>query len=117
MNLNVTKHGTSVVLAPVGRIDHASADAFGASLQPHLDQCRGEAGAIVIDMRGVDYVSSVGLRILMVASRQIKGQKGRIVIAGLAPLVREVFDISRFNLVFELFDDVDAALNAVGGHG
>lgn len=117
MDLNVTKRGNHVVLAPRGRIDHASADAFGANLQPYLDQCRDDAGSIVLDMHGVDYVSSVGLRILMVASRQVKAQNGRIVIAGLAPLVREVFDISRFNLVFDLFDDVDAALAAVGGNG
>lgn len=117
MNLNVTKRDSCVVLAPVGRIDHASADAFGTSLQPHLDECRDDTGAIVIDMRDVDYVSSVGLRILMVASRQVKSQKGRIVISGLAPLVREVFDISRFNLVFDLFDELDAAVAALGRHG
>lgn len=117
MDLNVTQRGTHVVLAPVGRIDHASAEAFGSGLQPFLDQCQGDTQAIIIDMSGVDYVSSVGLRILMVASRQVKNQKGRIVIAGLTPLVREVFDISRFNLVFDLFDDVEAAATAIGGHG
>jgi anti-sigma B factor antagonist/stage II sporulation protein AA (anti-sigma F factor antagonist) len=117
MNLNVTRHGNSVVLAPVGRIDHASAEAFGAALQPHLEACRDGAGSIVLDMSGVDYVSSVGLRVLMMASRQVKGRKGHIVVAALAPLVREVFEISRFNLVFDLFDDVGAALGAVGERG
>lgn len=117
MDLHPTQHGSTVVLAPAGRIDHASADAFGAALQPFLDHCRDDQGAIVIDMQRVDYVSSVGLRVLMMASRQVKARKGRIVIAALSPLVREVFEISRFNLVLDLFDDVGAALAATGARG
>jgi len=117
MDLHPNQRDTAIVLAPAGRIDHTSAEAFGAALQPHLDRCRAEQDAIVLDMARVDYISSVGLRVLMMASRQVKNQQGRIVIAGLAPLVREVFEISRFNLVFDAYEDVDAALSALGVRG
>ena len=59
---------------------------------------------------GVEYVSSVGLRVLMLAAKQVKAQNGRIAIAALTPLVSEVFQISRFDLVFSVFDTLDLAL-------
>lgn len=114
MDLQPRQQGTLTVLSPIGRIDHASADAFQAALQPHLEPCRDGKGALVLDMHALEYISSVGLRVLMMAARQAKAQNGRIVIAGLTPLVREVFEISRFNLVFDLYDDVAAALAASG---
>jgi len=58
---------------------------------------------VVLDFSGVEYISSVGLRVLMLAAKQVKVQKGTIVIAGMQPVVKEIFDISRFNYVFASF--------------
>jgi anti-anti-sigma factor len=102
------------VIAPAGRIDHSSADAFEAALVPHLAQCREHEPALVIDMSQVDYISSVGLRVLMVAAKQVRGQNGRLVVAALTPVVSEVFQISRFNLVFDVFGSVEAAARTHG---
>jgi len=117
MDLQPKQQGSVTVLTPAGRIDHASSDAFQTALQPHVDSCRSSACGIVLDMHDLEYISSVGLRVLMMAARQAKAQQGRIVIAGLTPLVKEVFEISRFNLVFDLFDDLPAALATFGSGG
>jgi len=116
MDLTPTPQGSATVLSPAGRIDHASADAFQAALQPYVDACQAGQMSILLDMHRLDYISSVGLRVLMIAARQVKAQHGRIVISGLTPLVKEVFEISRFNLVFELFEDRQAAIAAIGGN-
>ena len=65
------------------------------------------------DFAGVEYVSSVGLRVLMLAAKQVTAQNGRIVIAALTPVVSEVFQISRFDLIFSVFDTLDSALVAL----
>ena len=65
------------------------------------------------DFAGVEYVSSVGLRVLMLAAKQVTAQNGRIVIAALTPVVSEVFQISRFDLTFSVFDTLDSALVAL----
>jgi len=44
----------------------------------------------------------------------VHGGPGCIVVAALTPLVKEVFEISRFNLVFDLFDSVEAAARTHG---
>ena len=110
MELDTRRVGGSIVVRPQGRIDHATADAFSAALAAQVAQCASGGPGIVLDMSGVDYISSVGLRALMVAAKQVKAQDGRIAVAALTPMVREVFQISRFHLVFNLFDEVDAAV-------
>jgi len=93
-----------------GRIDHATADAFKAALAPHLAAVTAGRDRAVIDLAGVEYISSVGLRVLMLASKQVKAQGGALAVADLQPVVREIFEISRFNLVLEVFPTLREAL-------
>lgn len=103
------------VAAPVGRIDHAGAEDLQRFLAPLLDACVDGRGRIVLDFSGVDYVSSLGLRVLMLAAKQVKAQRGEIVIAGMQPVVREIFEISRFNFVFGSFASLEEAIARVAG--
>lgn len=101
------------VAAVKGRIDQATANPFETALKPFLETCKAASPALVLDFSGVDYISSVGLRVLMLAARQVKSQGGKIVIAALTPVVAEVFQISRFNLVYQIYGTVDLAVAAV----
>ncbi|WP_373986883.1 STAS domain-containing protein [Duganella sp. BuS-21] len=112
MELQPTQEGRTVILSPAGRIDHTHADAFKLALDPHLVDCRKDGTVLVIDLSDVVYISSIGLRALMVAIKQVKPQGGRMVLAALQPLVLEVFTISRFDMLFEIFPDRAAALAA-----
>ena len=98
------------VAAPVGRLDHAGAEEFQRFLAPLLEACVDGRGRIVLDFSGVDYVSSLGLRVLMLAAKQVKAQRGEIVIAGMQPVVREIFEISRFNFLFGSFPTLREAI-------
>jgi len=109
MQLNVTQHGNSTVAAPIGRIDHASADAFLDSIKTLLINHGPGSPPLLLDFSGVDYIASVGLRALMVSARQAKSNGGKIGIAALQPVVQEVFTISRFNLVIPCFDTLETA--------
>ena len=103
----------AVVLSLDGRLDHENCDAFTQALQPHLDAAGAGNAAIVVDLERLDYVSSAALRCFMVAAKQAKAQGGRVVLASLQPVVAEIFQISRFNLLFEIFPGVGEALAAV----
>ena len=86
------------------------ADGFKRALEPHLEQCKAGADVVVIDLSAVDYISSVGLRVLMLAAKQSKSQGGAIAVAALKPVVKEIFEISKFNLVIPCFPGVHDAL-------
>ena len=102
MELTPKRYADTVVLAPAGRIDHSTSEGFKAALAPHLARCAAGQDRIILDLGGVEYISSVGLRVLMLASKQAKAQGGAIGVAALQPNVREIFDISRFTMVLNV---------------
>lgn len=110
MHLTDRRIGNALVLAAAGRIDHASAESFKTALQPRLDQCKAGGDVVVLDFSAVEYISSVGLRVLMLAAKQAKCQGGAIAVAALQPVVREIFEISKFTLVIPCFAGVRDAL-------
>ncbi len=117
MELNATRHNNSVVLAPQGRIDHLNAEAFGKAVTPYVDTCNSSGPRLLFDLSGVEYISSAGLRVLMLASKRAIPAGGRIGVAAPSALVREVLEISRFDLVFPVFDSVAAGLAAFAEAG
>ena len=97
------------IVSVSGRIDHSAAEEFTQALEPVIKDCLPGKPPIMLDFSHVEYISSAGLRVLMMASRRAKAQKGVFVIAQLQPLVQEVFAISRFNLIMPCYVSVEAA--------
>jgi len=113
MDLADRAYANVLVLAPKGRLDHDNCEAFQLGLRPHIDALAKDSGGIVFDLSGLEYVSSAGLRCFMLAARQARARQGRIVIASMRPVVAEIFQISRFNLVFDVYPSVRDALAAI----
>jgi len=84
--------------------------AFQSALEPYLLDCKPGGHRLVLDFSRLDYISSAGLRILMITAKQVKSQQGIIAVAAMQPVVREIFDISKFTFVLNCFDSVDEAL-------
>ena len=110
MEFSSLRFADVIVVAPVGRIDHATAEALQLKLEPLLVAAAGMGGALVLDLAKVEYVSSVGLRVVMMAAKHLKARKARIAAVALQPIVREIFEIARFNHVVELFPSLADAL-------
>ena len=68
------------------------------------------AETIVADFENVEYISSAGLRVLLVAAKKLKAIGGEMRLCNLNPLVQEVFDISGFGVMFQVYGSRDAAL-------
>ena len=99
-----------VVAVPVGRIDHHSAAQFEAALVPLVTAAGNSKGALVLDFAGIEYISSVGLRVLMIASKQLRANGAKIAVTNLRPVVAEIFAISRFDRVLGVFPSVRGAI-------
>ena len=101
-----------LVATAAGRIDFAGAQVLEGALAPALAP-DGPVRGIVIDLAGVDYISSVGLRVLMVAAKAMRARKAVIAVASLQPVVAEIFEISRFHHVVDVRGSVRDAIAAV----
>ncbi len=115
MQFSSRQFANVAVAAPVGRIDHAGAAAFEQSLSPLLAQAGAGKGGVVLDFGGVEYISSVGLRVLMIAAKQMKGHGARLILAAPQPVVAEILSISRFDRVLEMAPTVRKALEWISG--
>ena len=113
MECKIQTFANVVLIEVEGRIDHGTAPAFGSALLPHVEGCSGEEKKLLIDLRKVNYMSSAGLRVLMIAAKGCRKQDGKVVLAGLQPTVQEVFKIGRFDMVFEVFPSVRDAFAAI----
>ncbi len=113
MELTESRDGNVVALGASGRLDHKSAEAFLKALEPYLAACSDSGTAVVLDLAGIDYISSVGLRSLLMASKRASAQKGKIVVAAMQPSVGEVFRISQFDRILPVYDTVAAATAAL----
>lgn len=110
MDIKNKTYGDVLVLSPEGRIDHANSEDFRNGLAPFIERCKSDGERIVLDLVGVDYISSAGLRCFMLAEKQAKSHGGTIVVAAMQPVVKEIFEISRFTLVFDTFATVQEAI-------
>jgi len=113
MDLNATRQANVLVTRPAGHIDQASADDFLAALRAALASARDDGTALLLDFAAVDYISSVGLRALMLTAREAKSADVALAVAALKPLVQEIFQISRFDMVVTVHPTVAAAIAAL----
>jgi len=115
MRVTSRRYASCIVVRPEGRLDHDTCDPFGAQLTLWVDTAARDRGTLVLDLSGLEYVSSAGLRCFMLGSRHAKASDTAIVVAALQPMVAEIFAISHFDRLFRVFPDVRAALAESSG--
>lgn len=101
------------VFLPAGRLTHVNSEAFGGELTAHIDECLKDGHAVVFDLSRLEFISSAGLRCFLQAVKQAKAGSVRCLFASLQPDVAEIFQISRFDRIFEIFPSVREALASV----
>jgi len=107
--LELSEHdeqGWSVVTVK-GRLDSATVKRFSEQSAPWID---GGQANVVLDLSGLEYVSSAGLSSILTAAKSLQARSGRFAVAGLRGLVKEVFAISGFETVLATFPDVETAI-------
>jgi anti-anti-sigma factor len=111
MHIQQDRSGGVLVVAPVGRVDSTTSDALEQALRAALD-----AGdrRVVVDFGGVEYISSVGLRVLLVAAKRLRGTQGVLVLCALGDAVRQVFDLAGFLPLFVIEPTRDVAVSRCG---
>ncbi|MFI4987597.1 MAG: STAS domain-containing protein [Alphaproteobacteria bacterium] len=114
MEIAERRQGSVLVLSPVGRIDNDTSPVFQSTL---LADVAVPGAAVLVDLAKVEYMSSAGLRALMMGARQSKASQGRLAVAGLQPVVKEIFAISRFSYVVQVFETPGEAMRALEAPG
>jgi anti-sigma B factor antagonist len=104
-----TRDGVLVIQA-AGRLDSSSAGGLEAVLPARIQA----NDKVVLNLAEVAYVSSAGLRVLLIGAKAARSGGKKLALAGLSDSVREVFDISGFTSLFIIAPDLDSAIAAIG---
>ncbi len=106
----VTKvEGANIIAVISGEIDGKTAPTAQAKL---LDALQVGAG-LLVDMQEVSYLSSAGLRMLLLLYRQVAAKKGRVVLVGVSDEIRDTMSMTGFIKFFTLADSREAGLAAL----
>ncbi len=110
MEIKEDKIDGQVVISLSGRIDSTAAVEFEEKLIEIVDTgCH----TMVIDFLRVQFISSAGLRVLLLAAKKVKPYGGKILLCDMSKDVREVFDISGFSSIFDIHENVSNAVNSI----
>jgi anti-anti-sigma factor len=95
------------VLRPQGRLDGATGPVFESDVSKVV---AGDASKLLLDMAGLNYISSAGLRIVLQAAKQMKTKGGRLALCSLKEQIKEVFDISGFSGILDISSTPEEAM-------
>jgi anti-anti-sigma factor len=102
--------GEVAIVKLAGRLDSSAAQPAEENFTRVLGS---GAPHLAIDMSQLVYISSAGLRVLLVVAKKVQQAKGKMVLFGLVPHVREVFSVSGFDKIFAIQPDAAAAVASV----
>lgn len=108
MNIKTEKIGSFTVLKLKGRIDTVNSSV----LEEQVNQLfNSDEKNIIFNCSEVDYISSSGLRVFLVAQKKAISINGKLYLCNMQPAIQEIFRISGFSNLFKIFNTQEEILN------
>lgn len=108
--LTVTHQPPVTTVSLKGRLDVLTSKELREKIMAEIDA--GQA-RIVLDLGGLEYVSSAGLRVLLEARKSLKAKEGKLVLAAVQPFTRTVLASTGFDTLFALYETAPEAEQAL----
>jgi anti-anti-sigma factor len=110
MDLQTRTENNAIVITISGRLDAVTAPEYEKSIRELIG---GGNNFFVVDFEPLDYISSAGLRALLLMAKLLKEKGGKVCFANVKGNVRSVFDMSGFSALFKIESSVAEALLAL----
>ena len=110
LSISTEKHDKGAILCVNGRVDGTNAGTLEGIVR---DQLEAGQSALAFDFTNLGYMSSAGLRVLLVGARQCQSKGGKCVFFGLSKMIAEVFEISGFGRILTVRSSRDEALGSI----
>ena len=110
MDLKTTREGTNLIVDVEGRVDGTNAMDFQTALEGAIQP---SDQGVVMDMGELQYISSAGLRVILLVAKSLQKQNAKLMGCSLSESVREIFAISGFDKIVPVHDSRAEALQAL----
>lgn len=100
--------GDALIIRVEGKLNSSNAAELEAEILGRLSEGTYQ---LVLDLSEMSYISSAGLRVVLVAAKRLKQVAGELLLCGLQPAVRAVFEMSGFLAILNVVDTCEQALS------
>ena len=107
MDIQEETQGSLVVVAPSGRVDGFTSPELEKRISEIIE--RGDH-RVLLDCENMEYISSAGLRVVLVSAKKCQNEGGKLAVCALQPSCKSVMEVSGFLNMLEYHDTRDAAL-------
>ena len=107
MGLNIERNDGILIAMAEGRVDGANAQEFQGAL---TDAIEPSDRAVILDLGEITYISSAGLRVILLTARALRRQDAELAVCSLSASIREVFEISGFDKIIPVRDSRTEAI-------
>jgi anti-anti-sigma factor len=104
------RHDNALVLLPIGRLDSGNAHSFESIVMKYVS---GGEQCLVVDFSRLNFISSSGMRVLLIATKALRASNGKIALCAMQNHIEEVFRISGFDQIIPIRDSQKSALDVV----
>ena len=112
MPVTITRREGALIAAANGRVDSSNAAVFQDELTAATD---GDEHSVILDLGGLSYISSAGLRVILLVAKSLQTQGGRLAVCAPSEPIREIFEISGFSQIIPVHSSEDEAIAAFNG--
>jgi anti-anti-sigma factor len=107
MKISTKSIAQGTLVAIDGRIDTTNYNEFEQAVNQLFEE---KVTAIYLDCSKLNYISSSGLRVFLTIQKKMMGTGGKFLLFAMQPTIKEIFDISGFSTIFNIYDTEEAAL-------
>ena len=100
MDISEDRKVDAVILALSGKLDATSAKTFEDKI---LSLINSGAQRLVVDLSQLDYISSSGLRVFLLAAKRLQPTAGKFALCGMQDHIRQVFDLAGFSSILSIY--------------
>lgn len=111
MEITAEREGRTLTAKATGRVDGVNASEFEQTLR---DAIADDDSAVILDLAGITYLSSAGLRAILLTARSLSQRKAKFLLCSPSAPIREVFEISGFDKIIPVHDSHADAVAAIG---
>ena len=110
MEIETERQGDALIAKTDGRVDGANAREFQTALEAAIND---NDCSVVLDMARLSYISSAGLRVILLMAKTLQGRNRKLAICSLSESIQEVFEISGFDKIIPIHASTVEAVAAI----
>jgi anti-anti-sigma factor len=109
MEIKDTLDDGIVIIQPAGRLDSTSSPEFERFLLAKIT----DRSRLIVDLSKLDYISSAGLRVILVGAKRSDSAKGKILLCGMKDIIHQIFEVSGFLKILKVEKNLSKAKQAI----